>query len=246
MRQAQSEQQVRRVRPALQAQLVPPERRAPPEHQQQVPQVHRVLRALQVQPARPVRLVQQGLQLPELREHQVRHQARLAQWGQQVPQGRLLQGQRVQPEPLERSKQLVLRELQVPREMQMRMAQQGPQGQTMLRERRAQQARMERLPLQVRWGRSAPKRLQTCPEQRARPELRVLQRQTVPREQRELPVRRVRQELWEKKVRLLRRERRAQVGWEFRWRALRGQKRQAAKARHRACAANRGANYRNS
>ena len=41
----------------------------------------------------------------------------------------------------------------------MRMAQQGPQGQTMLRERRAQQARMERLPLQVRWGRSAPKGL---------------------------------------------------------------------------------------
>ena len=72
-----------------------------------------------------MRLVQQELQLPELREQQVR-QARLAQWGQQVPQGRALQGQ---------------------------------QGQTMLRERRAQQARMERLPLQVRWGRSAPKGL---------------------------------------------------------------------------------------
>lgn len=174
--------------------------------------MHQVLRALQVQPARPVRLVQQGLQLPELREHQVR-QARLAQWGQQVPQGRALQGQ---------------------------------QGQTMLRERRAQQARMERLPLQVRWGRSAPKGLQTRPEQQARPELRECRKQQVPLAQRELPVRRVRQELWAKKVWLLRRERKAQVGWEFRRRALRGQKRQAAKDRHWVCAANRGANYRNS
>lgn len=245
MQSERLEPQVRRAQSALQAQLVPPERRTRPEHQQQVPQVHQVLRALQVQPARPVRLVQQELQLPKLREQQVR-QARLAQWGQQVPQGRSLQGQRVQPEPPERSKQLVLRELQVPRESQMRMAQQGPQGQTMLRERRAQQARMERLPLQVRWGRSAPKGLQTRPEQQARPELRECRKQQVLLAQRELPVRRVRQELWAKKVRLLRRERKAQAGWEFRRRALRGQKRQAAKNRHWVCAANRGANYRNS
>lgn len=175
---------MRRGQPALQAQLAPPERRARPEYQQQVPQAHQVLRELQVQ---------QGLQLPELREHQV-CQARLAQWGQQVPQGCSLQGQRVQPEPPKRSKLLVLRELQVPRELQMWMTQQGPQGQMMLRERRAQQERMELLPLQVRWGRSAPKGLQARPEllERQRPELSERRKQQVLLAQRELPVRRVR------------------------------------------------------